>query len=802
MNKIFKVIYSKTKHCYVVVSELAKSHCKTTQSHTGRSKTALTAAVLLALGTFSFIGMPTAQAEASVKNNDYVGANSTYWYWDTKTSTWKTYDYKLGDAFNNRSFKDLPNYNGAGAKQPGAITAGLYAQAGQQTITIGDRNAGQSRGSVFIGEHSGYTNVGDNVPAGIRDNYVTAVGFQSGATGWGSIAIGSNAVAENTMKTDTTVNEVGEIGNPKTVSDDVYGIESNPAIEGASVALGYSAKAKDGNIAIGAYSEATDTSSATPYVSVGNTTIKRRITNVADGTNTSDVATFGQLQALSKELGGYKAGFGIKIATDSTDKTKNKISLKRNLGRDANTEDKAVLKADEDKSALVIGGRVNQGDATGGQTTEKDYGALGQDSVTVGGADNTASGDAAVVVGGLSNTASAQYSAVVGGSANDAIGNESSVFGGFNNDANGTHATISGGSYNRTYGEAASVFGGSMNNAVGSTSSVFGGSINTANGIWSSVVGGSHNTTLGLSSTAVGGQNAIVDGTNSVGIAGGSTKADNALAAGNGAAVTVKNGTAIGYQATANKEGTVAFGHDKDDVYYTSTWPQKATEKDGKYYDANNKEITKDQYEALRNADTTFNDYSQKPTVTEKKYGSAAYNRLVKVADGQDDHDVVVMEQLDKAKSELSDSLSVNAGWGINIADEKDPKTGEVTKKNVISLNRNLGTNSGNIKSQENGKVFNGKVSFEAKGKNSLILGGEASTTLDTNVTAGTDGDYSVLVGGYNNSIKSAGKRAVVAAGSYNKASGENSAVIGGSYNQASGDHSVVIGGGEFSDDQ
>ena len=48
MNKIFKVIYSKTRHCYVVVSELAKSHCKTTQSHTARSKTALTAAVLLA----------------------------------------------------------------------------------------------------------------------------------------------------------------------------------------------------------------------------------------------------------------------------------------------------------------------------------------------------------------------------------------------------------------------------------------------------------------------------------------------------------------------------------------------------------------------------------------------------------------------------------------------------------------------------------------------------------------------------------------------------------------------------------
>ena len=754
----------------------------------------------------------------------------------------------------------------------------MYAQAGEQTVTIGNRNAGQSKGSVFIGELDGYNDGRKNDPVGMKNNYVTAVGFQSNATGWGSIAIGSNAVAENTKETSQVVDYEGSAGTSGTVQDDNYGIKLNPSINWSSVALGYSAKAKDGNIAIGAYSDATDTSSATPYVSVGNTNIKRRITNVADGTETTDVATVGQLQELSKELGGYKAGFGITIATDSTDKTKNKISLKRNLGRDANTKDKAVLKADEDKSALVIGGRVNQGDTKGGQTTEKDYGALGQDSVTVGGADNTASGDAAVVVGGLSNTASAQYSAVVGGSANDAIGNESSVFGGFNNDATGLYATISGGSYNRTYGEAASVFGGSMNNAVGSTSSVFGGSINTANGIWSSVVGGSHNTTLGLSSTAVGGENTIVDGTNSVGIAGGSTKADNALAAGNEATVTVNNGTAIGYQATANKEGTVAFGHDKGDVYYTSTWFQKATKKDGKYYDADNKEITEAQYEALRNADTTFNDYSKNPTVTENPYTSAAYNRLVKVADGVDDHDVVVMEQLknasgvgskikvyqtdkngnikfdknnnpiedtsdsdavktkreaaqkasedawgeaigtghvadpkasnakdngsgqlvtggtvydalQKQKTDLTNSLSVNAGWGINVADEKDPKTGNVTKKNVISLNRNLG----NIVHLDQSGEPPATVTVD---KNGMILGGKFDTdhyAYDDRGYWGATGDSSVLVGGKNNLAK--GAESVVLGGCMNRAIGERSSILGGDVNFASGFESAVVGG-------
>lgn len=305
MNKIFKVIYSKTRHCYVVVSELAKSHCKTTQSHTVRSKTALTAAVLLALGAFSFVGMPVAQAAdgtESLRNNDFVGANDQYWYYDEKKGEWTTYQYKLTSAFNNRARGDLPNYQGGGAKFPGAVTAGLYAQAGQQTVTIGDRNAGQSKGSVFIGEHSGYNN-GNNDPAGMKNNYVTSVGFQSDATGWGSIAIGSNATAENSKMESQVVKEVGDAHTSGTVSDDTYGIEENPTIQGASVALGYNAHSKDGNIAIGAYSDATDTSSATPYVSVGSLTLQRRITNVADGKGDTDVATVGQMNKAIESIG-------------------------------------------------------------------------------------------------------------------------------------------------------------------------------------------------------------------------------------------------------------------------------------------------------------------------------------------------------------------------------------------------------------------------------------------------------------------------------------------------------------------
>lgn len=604
MNKIFKVIYSKTRHCYVVVSELAKSHCKTAGSHTTRNKTALTAAVLLALGTFSFLGATSvAQADGtqSLRNNDFVGANEYYWYFDEKTNTWTKYPYWGSDAFNNRSREKVPNYLGGGAKEPGSFAGGLYAQAGQETITIGDRNAGQSKGSVFIGEQGKYNDGGDNNPSeeSMHNNYVTAVGFRSNATGWGSIAIGSNAVAENTQETSQVVDYEGSAGTSGTVKDDVYGIKLKPEIKWSSVALGYNAHAKDGNIAIGADSEATDTSSDTPYVSVGNSTLQRRITNVADGTNPSDVATFGQLQDLSAKVGVYDAGFGIKIDSD-TNKKKNTISVKHNLSSGNSAY------ADTDATGLILGGSMKNRNAA------KQYGAATASSVIVGAQNALASNENSVVIGGLDNVASGANSTVVGGDNNKASGNQSAVFGGRDNTASGITSTASG------------------------------GIMNVANGQNSTAVGGTFNYALGTGATSVGGYgkdyttgyNSSVNGSYSVGIAGGSTgdKADYSLAAGRQAVVTTENGTAIGYQATTDEANTIAFGHDKGDVSgYTVTWEQLPN--------------------GQTNADGTSNDYTKAPTVKKTTYDSAAYNRLVKVADGVEDHDVVVMEQLKNASN-------------------------------------------------------------------------------------------------------------------------------------------------------
>lgn len=88
MNKIYKVIYSKVRQCYVVVSEIAKSHGRHTHSSVAKTSSALTAAVLIALGSFSFTGMPTAQAEKVTNvTNDYIGINVTIYDKDGQKKT-------------------------------------------------------------------------------------------------------------------------------------------------------------------------------------------------------------------------------------------------------------------------------------------------------------------------------------------------------------------------------------------------------------------------------------------------------------------------------------------------------------------------------------------------------------------------------------------------------------------------------------------------------------------------------------------------------------------------------------------
>jgi len=327
--------------------------------------------------------------------------------------------------------------------------------------------------------------------------------------------------------------------------------------------------------------------------------------------------------------------------------------------------------------AMSLGAAVLMGSGSAAEAA-----ATGEHATISGGVNGTASGKYSSISGGKDNVAAGENSSISGGSTNKASGINSSVSGGGDNEAIGEEASVSGGSQGKATGKRSSVTGGGQNQAAGDFSTVNGGTGNKAFGYGSSIIGGSGNVVGKMAvdengnpkfkdsngndvvgtitmdkkgnpilvdskgnvikdahqypdpsspfaasvAVAIGGYSSSVQGSYSVGIAGGSTSASasSGLAAGRQATVTMANGVAIGYESTASvinssraadKEGRiVSFGHQAGDVYYTV-------------------------------------DY-QNHTVTENQYDSAAYNRLVNVADGIDPHDVVVMEQLKNAKAE------------------------------------------------------------------------------------------------------------------------------------------------------
>jgi hypothetical protein len=312
-------------------------------------------------------------------------------------------------------------------------------------------------------------------------------------------------------------------------------------------------------------------------------------------------------------------------------------------------------------SATVSGGTLNA--------------AAGGCSSVSGGMQNTASADSSSVSGGLLNTASGFVSSVSGGHLNASSGTYSSVSGGSGNIASGVNSSVSGGASNIALGMNSSVNGGSVNHTLGDESSISGGQGNVAWGQYSSISGGFDNLTIGKNSYSAGGLNSIVQGNYSTGIGGGSTGADaeHAVAIGYQSIAIGKKSIAIGWDSVASEPGVVSFGHKANDVSgYTVTWTQR-TDKDS----AGN---------IIKNADGTTNDYTKAPTITATTYSSDSYNRLVNVADGEDDHDVATVGQLNKKLDADASNVDLDA-WAKKLGTGKiaSGDTGLVTGGTVYT---------------------------------------------------------------------------------------------------------------------
>jgi hypothetical protein len=635
------------------------------------------------------------------------------------------------------------------------ITAdGTDATTGQTKYKISGVVEKEIAGQVLL------TGSGINTATGTNATVTGGQGNQ--ATGnYASVSGGSY----NTAEGESSVVAGGYYGKATGKYAGIYGGGQSSGSAGANTASGdYSVVSGGwGNTASGTdasvFGGVTNTAAGKNSVIVGGN--GNNVTSAANQSSDSAVIVGGSGNTVSgiasTIVGGYRGTASGKNSTIVGG------SFNKASGTNATTVGGSLNTA-TGTYASVFGG----GNAGNGNTASGDY------SVVSGGWGNTASGTQASIYGGVGNKAAGSLSSIYGGSYNtinavsesdtgtitggfkNAIsgGHDASILGGSYNTAKGNYSTITGGSYNQVVGEYALAAGGSRNIAGGSKSVALGGGSegyngNIANGSRSTVIGGSSNYTIGANSTALGGYHSIVQGQYSTGIGGGSTgpNASYGVAVGPSSVVTVSNGTAVGFQSTASKEGTVSFGHNVGDVSgYSINWNKNA---DGSY------------------------DYTTAPTITEQTYSSAVYNRLVNVGYGKDGHDAATMDQLTK----------VAAGDRVTVTSSKDATTGATTY--TVSAN-----NDGSVALGDTNLVSGGTVYSEVRPGTDGTYVKTANTTganltaLDTQVKTNAD-DITVLKEGIYVSVNGAEEKANLKAGdTLNLAAGDNAVLTADTANR------------------
>ena len=193
MNKIFKIIWSKARNCYVVVSELAKSHddghVRRSRSGCGR-KAAVLAAWVLTMGVNGAAlaaEMPQTYTKDNVeyKLSRVSGLTGVYYDSDktkyalitysdnnyndktTKTvtindiakyDTTSTHDYSVnssGEKSTDGGAIIDSNYTNTGAIGTGALAAGVNAlAAGTNSVAIGTGATAAGNGATVIGQYA------------------------------------------------------------------------------------------------------------------------------------------------------------------------------------------------------------------------------------------------------------------------------------------------------------------------------------------------------------------------------------------------------------------------------------------------------------------------------------------------------------------------------------------------------------------------------------------------------------------------------------------------------------------------
>ena len=224
MNKVFKVVYSKSKGCYVVVPETAKNN-------NGKKKVLASVLAGLALvGAGAHMGTPVeayrspdgsvntehsrVNIAANARPNNSVGVNSiVVGYQNTTDDNEGTTALGANNQAYGNSGLAVGNENYANGGAATAIGAGNEARAAA-TVALGNKNNANATSAVAVGNYNNqnYTKNSTSTTPKQAGNYSTAVGSYNAALGDNSVSVGSM----NTSHVADTVT-IGQNNEAKTM---------------------------------------------------------------------------------------------------------------------------------------------------------------------------------------------------------------------------------------------------------------------------------------------------------------------------------------------------------------------------------------------------------------------------------------------------------------------------------------------------------------------------------------------------------------------------------------------------------
>ena len=521
MNKIFKVIWSKSKQCYIVVSEIAKNK-------TGKKKI-IVASILAALAMMGNI----ASVEGAIPEGNKVDslglAIGVYSVSNSNQSV--AIGYASSAQAPSASPENPATAVGAGANAngTGAVALGLSANAtGANAVALG-----------------GGSNGGKNKTEATAAN-ATAVGFNAKASQENAVALGStaNAAALNSIAMGKGASITAPTAGSTLGGQDSIAIGSSAsAQQHSSISVGLGATS-DGvrSVAIGPKASATDEDT----IAIGTGGVGADKNNQAVGANGGGVGS-----TLVNGVSGVSLYYGAKSSG------KQSIAI----GYIANAKESGIAIGNY---AVSDGGGTAMGKSVlsrnGGVVVGQSSNAIGKNSVAYG---NTvkANGETSTAMG-YSATADGQNAVAVGYS-NTASNKDSVAIGNTNQSTNQGSVTVGYGN-NATNDNAVAI--GRSTNASGLLSTAIGNGA-TSQGTYDVAIG-SDVTANGNNSVAIG-RNAKTSNTSSLAIGVYGTKGTSAtgnysIAMGRDVTASAESAIAIGKDAVSDKKNAVAIGSGTD----------------------------------------------------------------------------------------------------------------------------------------------------------------------------------------------------------------------------------------------